>query len=80
MPGRGRSTLRRHRYLETFRRAPLAMRSCDRCSSRGIECRTSLRSDKCGECIRVSHPYSLVVTPQEFAAVDTKLEKLESEL
>jgi hypothetical protein len=63
MPGRGRSTLRRYRYLETFRRAPLVIRPYDRYSSRGIEYRTSLRSDKYSEYIRVSYLYSLVVIP-----------------
>ena len=77
MPRKGRSTLRRYTFIESFRRAPLAMRPCDRYSSRGLEYRTSLRSDKCGECIRVSHPYSLVVTPQQFAAVNDQLEQLE---
>jgi hypothetical protein len=58
------------------------MRPCKRCISRGLECRTSLESssDKCAECVRVSHPCSLVVTPREFAAVDSQLEKVESDL
>ena len=42
------------------------MRPYNRCISRGVEYRTSIRSDKYGEYIRVSHSYSLVVTPQEF--------------
>jgi hypothetical protein len=51
-----------------------------RCSSRELECRKSLSSDKYGEYIRVSHPYSLVITPQEFAAVNSQLAKINSEL
>ena len=78
--GANKSTLRRYSLIESCRRAPLAMRPCDRCQSRGLECRTSLWSDKCGEYIRVSHPWSLVVTPQQFAALDAQLEKIDAEL
>ena len=78
--GTNKSTLRRYSLIKSCRRAPLAMRSCDRCQSRGLEYRTSLRSDKYGECIRVSHPYSLIIPPQQFAALDAQLEKIDAEL
>jgi hypothetical protein len=50
--------------------------------NRGLEYRTSLESesDKCGEYIRVSQSYSLVVTPQEFTALDSQLAKLDAEI
>jgi hypothetical protein len=76
------STYRRYKLYRILRSAPLAMRPCARCVSRGLECRTAVESesDKCGECMRVSPPCSLVVTPQEFALVNSQLAKLESEL
>jgi hypothetical protein len=80
--GVGKGTLRRRNLYRTLYTAPLTMRPYKRCISRGLEYRTSLKSDshKYGECVRVFHPYSLVMTPQEFAAVDSQLEKLKSEI
>jgi hypothetical protein len=80
--GSAKSTLRRYNLYRTLRTAPLAMRPYTRYINRGLECRTSLESesDKCGECIRVSQPYSLIVTPQEFASLDSQLAKLDAKI
>jgi hypothetical protein len=74
------STFRRYRFCESLRSASPCMRPYDRCSSRGLEYRKSLSANKYGECIRVSYPYSLIVTPQEFALVNSRLAKIEADL
>jgi hypothetical protein len=80
--GSAKSTLRRRNLYRTLRTAPLAICPYTRYINRGLEYRTSLESesDKCGEYIRVSQPCSLVVTPQEFASLDSQLAKLDAEI
>jgi hypothetical protein len=56
------NTQRRHRLYQNIRRYSLVMRACQRYTSQGLECRKSPSSDKYNECVRVSHPCSLVVT------------------
>jgi hypothetical protein len=81
MPSRLRgSTARRKKLVDIIATCPLTMRPCKRCTSRGLECRTSLLSEKCGECIRVSQPCSLVVTAAEFDSVESQLRKVEEEM
>lgn len=74
------STQRRYFLYKGLRRAPFMMRPYNRYLSHGLEYRKSLSSNKCGEYIRISQPYSLVVTPREFASVNSQLTRVKADL
>jgi hypothetical protein len=56
------------------------MRPCQRCVSRGLECRKASSSEKCAECIRISQPCSLSVSAAAFDSLDADLDSLEKEI
>jgi hypothetical protein len=64
------SIARYKKLVEIIESSPLTMRPYKRYISRGLECRKSLLSEKCSECIRVSHSCSLIVTVAEFDSVE----------